>query len=306
MLAIERLYSGDEAIEFYLDHKMERTGFALARDILATSYFIHLGEEGSKFISICFDQLTSVMTTGGSRDLKKIFENSREKFRSFAQAQALSSYKAGSLSRTFKVTGAERLSGNVADIGAGNNALGKLILESNSMVKKFVGVDVIQDGVVEGGERLTFVREQGGNDLPLDSNEFDSVILRFSLHHMTPEQQTRRLQEAYRILKIGGCAIIIEDTYSNELRAFSGNHLNERFMQLGSEKSKLCVLGFLDASSCFTTLEKMPFAFSFRSMEEWGILLENLGFRMDSATNWGIPFFSLFQAPMGVLIYRKK
>lgn len=299
-------FNGNEAIEVYkesLNHKRE---LAFTQEILAISYKIHIGDKGELFINKSFDKLKKIIDDKkNDADLYAFFQKRRLFYKKNVFNEGLSNYKNESLKRSIKIIGCNNFEGIVLDLGANDNLLGKVLKETQKTVKKVIGVDIKKRNPYINEPFVSFVLQDSLSKIPVESLSIDSIVIRFALHHMDFDNQQKIIQEAYRVLKNRGKLIIVEDTFCEEYTPILHNRLSFEFQKL-SYNSKLLVLSFLDASSCFIYEEEMPFYFSYRSIEEWRKILEEAGFKERSIDYWGIPFFSLFQAPLGILIFEKK
>ena len=100
----------------------------------------------------------------------------------------------------------------VADLGAGEGTLSQLLAQR---AKHVIAVD-ISPKMVEFGKNLAIEHDLPHlefrlgeiEDVPIESNHVDLAILSQALHHA--EEPTRALEEAYRILKPGGCLLILD------------------------------------------------------------------------------------------------
>lgn len=294
---IEKYYQGEDAINVFQDVKKNPDILSVVRKIHKLSYQIHLGDAAAQFIENSYDEL--VKHCHDERDLFYYFESRREEFRKLNLEEKLVDYKTKSLLRTLFMVSAELFEGTIVDIGAGDNSLGKEIIEKCAKVTKVIGIDIDDSGVYKN-QRLEFIKMM--NEGKIDLEECAHVVIfRFSLHHMKRDIQKKLLNEAYRILKKDGILIIIEDTFSGEQTPVFDNESQEEFMKLGSTEKYIKAMSYMDASSCFLFKEVMPFTFGFRSIEEWKELIFNCGFRSIESCFWGIPFTSLFQAPLGII-----
>jgi len=303
-LALKPIYWGNEVEELYAYFRNFPDAFRITAAILALSYRIHLGDDGERFITRCFDGL-STCDPDGPAALAEYFASCRSRFAATGLREKLGIYKTESLLRTIKLVGKEHLSGEAVDIGADDNRLGRVILQACPDVRKVIGIDIENRGAdVEAG-RLEFIPISDFDTLPLQDKSVDTIILRFSLHHMSAETQERMIAEISRVLRGDGKLIMIEDSYSDAQPPVVRNAITTEFLQLDAASRQL-VLALLDASSCFIYEERMPFTLSYRTIESWDRLLRNAELEELRSDFWGIPFFSLFQAPLAVLIYRKK
>ena len=301
--ALCRSYIGLEAVEAYRLMDDHRDVLATVKSILTTSYRIHLGPAGEHFIMESFEALLECGTDPNTAVLSDLFANRRAECRRLGLWKDRGTYKEGSLLRSIKIVGCANLRGVVVDVGADDNRMGQVLLKACHDTSAVIGVDIDTRTPLTEPGRLFFKRQEDPTKLPIDDGYADTVIMRFSLHHMNFDTQNALLADARRILKPAGRLVIFEDTYSTLLPPLVNHHIHAQFMNLGDPTKYLITLAFLDASSCFVLDETMPFYFSFRSMEEWQDQLSALGFKKCRVDYWGIPFFSLFQAPLGVIVY---
>lgn len=275
------------------------------KNILTLSYRIYLGNKGERFITESFEALKRVTKSDELATIHKIFAKRRKAFKELGLPENLRGYKEGSLLRSIKIAGKNNFCGTVVDVGANDNRLGKILLRTCCDISAVIGVDIENRNAYTDSDRLKFIKQDDPCKLPLESTVADVVIMRFSLHHMDLEAQNNILSEANRVLRKGGKIIVFEDSHSQTLPPIVNNDVHARFMKLDDESKYMITLSFLDASSCFVFEETMPFCFSFRKLEDWEAQLKTFGFKKISIDYWGIPFFSLFQAPLGIMVYEK-
>jgi ubiquinone/menaquinone biosynthesis C-methylase UbiE len=114
--------------------------------------------------------------------------------------------------------------GVVADIGAGKNGLGRVVLDLSDRegldVQRVIAVDIVDwtAPVAKPDARLEF-RLQQGSELPLEPNSIDIAICKWSLHHMDVETQSQQLRQIVTALKPGGRLVVIEALRTSELEA---------------------------------------------------------------------------------------
>lgn len=302
---LERTYHGLEAVEIYRLIPGYPQVFDLIMEILGLSYSIHLSSPGERFISSSLEELRQATREFELRSVLSVFKRSRAAWEGSGFSDTYARYKEGSLNRSLAILGREALFGTVVDVGADSNKLGMILLDSSRKVSRVIGIDIEdRNAEVEPG-RLDFIVAENPGQLPIEDELADVVMCRFSLHHMSHETQQQILIDARRILKPQGKIVILEDTVSSDLVPLANNYCHQRFLDFSSDLERRMALSFLDASSCFVFEETMPFTFTFRTVEEWEDQLSALGYRRVTSDYWGIPFFSLFQAPLGVLVYEK-
>ena len=198
--------------------------------------------------------------------------------------------------------------GNVADIGAGHNVLGKKILEysdNNGLQVRYMvgtGINKWEDDMDRTDERLSFVHQESSINFPLSANSYDTVIVKWVLHHMTLEDQKAFLKDIERILKPGGRLIVFESlganqeneeiwrAYKDELRNESSwgpkgdwreanLKLNRDFRKLTDKQQKrLHALEDYFGHNVVMNRVWMPQPYTYRTVSEFQELLDGLGF----------------------------
>jgi SAM-dependent methyltransferase len=201
--------------------------------------------------------------------------------------------------RAAAVTGLDRAAGHIVDVGNRDNKFGDFVLRRNSRCELFTGTDPRDDGALTG-ERLRYARQEREDVIPLPDACADVVSFRLFLLHRTTEVQDALLREARRILRPGGRIVIIEDSFSDG-PALHNNALTTKFGRLSAE-DKLAVLALFDASSCLMTAERIQFAFTYRSAEDWSTALQAVGCREVESTYWGYGAFTVYGAPTANLV----
>lgn len=294
----KKFYHGEEAIKIFIDANKNIDIINVVKEIHKLSYLIHLGDLAAQYIERSYNGL--IYQCESEEKLHCYFKSRREEFGQLNLEQKLVSYKVKSLFRTMFMVSADLFEGIIVDIGAGNNSFGKIVVEKCSKVTKVVGVD-IEDINAYKNKQLEFVKSKDKKRIDLPGDYADIVIFRFSLHHMDRDTQKKLLTEAYRILKKRGSLIIVEDTFSVKKAPIFDNELLNKFMGLGSNEKYIKAISYMDASSCFLYKEVMPFTFEFRCMEDWEEILLDCGYKGIDSRFWGIPFSSLFQAPLGII-----
>jgi SAM-dependent methyltransferase len=136
---------------------------------------------------------------------------------------------------------------NVLDIGAWKCYLGELLQERR-------GCDVLGLDVVDANKTDVPLRLFDGQTLPVDSGDFDVVLLLYVLHHAAEDE--RLLQEARRVLTDDGILIIAEDVVDG---------LWNRVLTMGFHVWLWLVTG-------------MTWNGQFRKIAEWQKRFQSLGF----------------------------
>ena len=255
----------------------------------------------------------------GKNLLKKIKEDYNKELRSFTEAELKEFVKTHQgqqfkwliLKGRYPLIAPEKLSSDrtIADIGAGHNILGKKILsysDNNGLqVQRLIGTDINewQDDTDRTDDRLEFIYQESPTNFPLSSNSYDSVIVKWVLHHMSVEDQRKFLKDIRRILKPGGKLIVFESLgatetndgeiwkdYRRELKdasswgpkgSWRGDNLrlNRDFKKLNAEQQlKLHAAEDYFGHNVVMNRVWMPQPFTYRSVKEYQGLLNELGF----------------------------
>ena len=298
-----RVYAGNEAFNIYNKLKPDGPVLDLVESILSISYDIYIGPRGRIFLRDSFTELRNTLRNG-QPSLVDFAAERRRVFTSMGLRKT-TSYKEASLRRTVEIIGSHRFRGKVVDIGANDNSLGRLLVAQCPLVAEVLGVDIERRTEATDPPGVSFLLQQQPEILPIGDGAYDMAIIRYALHHMTFHVQETLLSEVRRILKPSGHLVIIEDTFSEQFVPFCSNVLLDKFLHLPKDQ-RLLTLACLDASSCLIEDERMPFAFTFRSLEEWQLAASNAGFEVVRAVFWGLPFFSLYQAPLGLFTFQSR
>lgn len=86
-------------------------------------------------------------------------------------------------------------------------------------------------------------------DIPYNEGTFDTIVLKMALHDVNSEEQTKMLDEAFRVLKPGG-KMVIWDLALDEKN-------KEAFSNIIREKNRLCEFDYLVANRTFNTEAEM-------------------------------------------------
>ncbi len=255
----------------------------------------------------------------GKSLLKKIKEDYNKELKNFTEAELKEFVKTHQgqqfkwliLKGRYPLIAPKRLSSDrtIADIGAGHNILGKKILsysDNNGLqVQRLIGTDINewQDDTDRTDDRLEFIYQESPTNFPLSSNSYDSVIVKWVLHHMSIEDQRKFLKDIRRILRPGGKLIVFESLgatkaddekiwkdYSRELKDASSwgpkgswrddnLRLNRDFRKLNAEQQlKLHAAEDYFGHNVVMNRVWMPQPFTYRSVKEYQGLLNELGF----------------------------
>ncbi len=181
--------------------------------------------------------------------------------------------------------------GKVLDVGCGRGMLIELLLTRGE--NEVVGIDIFDSpewsGLRDRGVQLEVVEEK--NFLEFISKVMpDIVTLTWVLHHMEYGQQCRYLQSLHSVLRKGARVVVLEDAYSEVVPPEFGHELAEDFM-VWSREDRHKIMGALDwtANIIFGQKTAMPVPFAYRTLEEWELLFNKIGFKIIRKRYLGFP-----------------
>lgn len=276
---------------------------SLVRDILLHTYEKFLGAPGEEFCRNALQDLQDYSRNLGQNGLAQHILHRREQFENSAMSvQYHGSYREQNLMTTIDLLGRENFRGIVADIGCDDNRLGHLIVANCSAARKVIGTDLHDPGHTTPGSSVEFRLAPDTATIPLDTNEADTVVIRYALHHMQRMLQQKILSEVRRILTPGGRLLILENSFSNSASARLSDELGFEYRTRVLDEAGLLtvLLTALDTFSLFIKDKFGPFPSTYRTPEEWSKLLSLMGFP-GSYEYLGYPMHDLHQAPLTVL-----
>ena len=149
------------------------------------------------------------------------------------------------------------------------------------------------------------INERDFKDFLLSAN-FDSVVLTWTLHHMSYNKQIKYLKILYEKIKKGVEITILEDSFSKKLKPSIGLKKYHDFKQLSAKKQGL-VMSFYDwvANRMLAQRSKVPIPFAYRTLEEWENLCKKVGFKIKTKRFIGFPDKRDIDTPQSLLIIKK-
>jgi SAM-dependent methyltransferase len=180
--------------------------------------------------------------------------------------------------------------------------LGHLIVANCDAARKVIGTDIHYPGHTTSDSSVEFRLASDTATVPLDTDEADTVVIRYALHHMQWEVQQKMLGEVRRVLAPGGRLLILENSFSRSASARLADELGFEHRTRDIEAAGLltALLTALDTFSLFVKDKFGPFPSTYRAPEEWCQLLSSIGLPA-SYEYMGYPMHDLHQAPLTVL-----
>lgn len=105
---------------------------------------------------------------------------------------------------------------SVLDVGCGTGVLTRLAALAVGQTGYVIGIDpaakmieVARKNALEQGSHAEF-RLAVIENLPFEDNRFDCVLSSAMLHHLPPDVKLKGLSEVHRVLKPGGCLVLVD------------------------------------------------------------------------------------------------
>lgn len=247
----------------------------LLGDLVASTYEHHLGFLGRSFVADYLHSLDEISPSSEAGEIVEMLLRHRRRFSASLWPRYREHFRNANLRSSLELAEGSWLRGRALDVGAGDNRLGRILLDDYPRVVSVVGVDIERRPEVEEGGCLEFRVMPDHRTLPCGDREFALVILRYSLHHMTWSEQEAVLREAERALSRGGVILIFENSYSRMRRAVGSTiarQFHRRALALGDRELHL-LMSSLDLFSLGIKEKNQPFPFTFRTVEGWRQIL---------------------------------
>lgn len=197
--------------------------------------------------------------------------------------------------------------GKVLDIGCGRGTLVNLLLERGD--NEIVGIDIFDspewEEIRSKGVRLEVVPEN--KFLEFIRKEKPGVVsLTWVLHHMKYKEQKKYLTAIFKSLKEDSTLVVLEDSYAETLTPENGKDIYKSFMKW-DEEDRYKIMGTLDWTANIVLGQKaqMPVPFSYRTLEGWKELIEEVGFEVTKTRFLGFPDNRDIDTPQSILVAKR-
>lgn len=198
--------------------------------------------------------------------------------------------------------------GKILDVGCGRGTLVACLAETGRY-KEVVGLDIIAapewSDITDDVSRFVVVEDGGFFDF-IKNEKPDHITLTWVLHHMEDDQQKRYLRALYEVLGEGSVMVILEDAYSEIIPPESGLESWEEFKTWDIEDRQK-IMGAYDwiANRVFSMRSSMPVPFTYRTVEDWTGLFEDIGFTVTKSRFLGFPENRDVNTVQSILVVKK-
>ncbi len=200
------------------------------------------------------------------------------------------------------------MSGKVLDIGCGTGILAKLLSEVYQSLN-VVGVDINEypEWKSFSSERVKFeVVEESEFPEFLSEYKPDVVVLTWTLHHMEKPEQEQYLNILYKTMRKDSLLVVLEDSFSERMEPEQGLDRYEKFKKLSNtERTQVMSLYDWIANKVLAQRVKVPMPYSYRNLEEWLDISEQIGFTVLKAKFIGFPEHRDINTPQSLFVLKK-
>lgn len=197
----------------------------------------------------------------------------------------------------------------VLDLGCGTGILAER-LSREERFSKIIGIDLHSYPEWETfvNEKIFFtVANKDGSFKLIEAEKPNSIILTWTLHHMSYADQKEYIRNFYLFMPYGSKMIILEDSYSENLSPIYGTNRYAEFMRLDKKERKQ-VMSFYDwiANRILAKRARVPVTFSYRTLEEWESLFKKTGFAVIHKKFIGFPNKRDINTPQSLIVVEKR
>ncbi len=195
----------------------------------------------------------------------------------------------------------------VVDIGCGTGILAHKLAQSKRF-DQIIGIDIDSypewDKFKERSVSFKIVKEKEFREF-LKETKPETIIFTWALHHMDFKEQERYLGEIHSILdKV--TIVVLEDSFSVKMRPQEDIGVYDSFNKLNLDE-KNNVMSILDwtANRVLERRDKIPLPFTYRTLEDWQKLFEEIGFKLIKKRYIGFPKNRDVNTPQSIIVVSK-
>lgn len=198
--------------------------------------------------------------------------------------------------------------GKVFDLGCGRGTLIQELIKRDQN-SEIVGIDIKEapewKRLRSEKVKLEIIQEADFLSV-LEKEKPDSVAVTWVFHHMEYEEQKRYIESLHKALKPGTIIVVLEDSYAETIPPESGKSRYTDFMKNNKEDRRK-IMGVLDwiANRVFSMRTSMPVPFAYRTLEEWGGVFEEAGFKTVKMRFLGFPDDRDINNPQSLIVLRR-
>lgn len=206
------------------------------------------------------------------------------------------------------VVSATPSSHKIVDVGCGTGILAKLYAQDERF-EQVVGIDInpYPEWKIFRNEKIKFeVVDEIAFTNFLTAERPDSIVLTWTLHHMEYEEQERYLGYIHDYLSTGAKIVVLEDSYSTDLTPENGTEKHAKFMDWNTEqREKIMSVYDWVANRVLAQRGKVPIPCAYRTLEDWGVLLESKGFKTIAQKFIGFPNDRDINTPQSLIVAQR-
>lgn len=198
---------------------------------------------------------------------------------------------------------------HLVDIGCGTGILAHII-EQSKKVEKVSGIDIAEypEWTIFRGNNIEFrVMPEPEVTMYLKKVRPEVVTMTWSLHHMAHEEQFRYLQMIFASLPPEANVILLEDSFAETLPPENGKERAKKFFEWDARERKT-IMSVFDwvANRVLGQRLNEPIPFTFRTLEGWSQICQQVGFRIVRQRFIGFPEARDINTPQSLLVLRKE
>ncbi len=273
-------------------------------DILfSITYKKYFGEKGITFFKIYISFLQGLNSQDDLTTVKKRILGLRNEFDLLGlNDYYTNNFRQKNLLDSLSLINSSYVNGKVIDIGADDNCLAHVLVANYCGVSSVLGTDITNNNKSTNTKNINFKVQDNGSTLPAPNDSFDVAICRYSLHHMSKQEQLSIISEITRILKHKGTLIVYENSISHTKTPMieESLFLHKKIGCLSDENFKI-LMSALDVFSLGIKDKNQHFPFTYRTVEEWESIFKD-SFSIKQILYYGLPMIDLHQAPLAIFV----